>query len=165
MPYTRIFERKYIECITVYTVYYTSCISMVLLDHFANKSNTFQHTLSLPLSLSHFLPFPPWVSTSSDTRSQDRAINGTLLQFLQCDAKIYEFVTKDVKMIWLSSVKAWLIKPKTEVQFKFLATRNVNGWYQLSSQQVNFDRLPRLWFPFHLFIWIFGQLICLQSLI
>ena len=38
---------------------YTSCISMVLLDHFANKSNTF---LSLPLSLSHFLlgsPPPP----------------------------------------------------------------------------------------------------------
>ena len=33
---------------------YTSCISMVLLDHFANKSNTFQHPLSLG---PHFL-FP-----------------------------------------------------------------------------------------------------------
>ena len=38
---------------------YTSCISMVLLDHFANKSNTFQHSPSLSLSLSHFLPFHP----------------------------------------------------------------------------------------------------------
>ena len=45
---------------------YTSCISMVLLDHFANKSNTFQHTLSLSLSRSpissYFLlgsPLPP----------------------------------------------------------------------------------------------------------
>ena len=77
----------------------------------------------------------------------------------------YKFVTKDVKMIWLSSVHAWLMKPKTEAQFKFLATRNVTGWYQLSSQQVNFDRLSGLWFPFYLFIWIFDQLICLQSLI
>ena len=44
---------------------YTSCISMLLLDHFANKNNTlsFSPSLSLPLSLSHFLPFPPWVST------------------------------------------------------------------------------------------------------
>ena len=31
---------------------YTSCIFMVLLDHFANKSNTFQHAPSLSLSLS-----------------------------------------------------------------------------------------------------------------
>ena len=43
---------------------YTSCISMVLLDHFANKSNTFRHSLSLSLSpiSSHFLlgsPLPP----------------------------------------------------------------------------------------------------------
>ena len=40
---------------------YTSCISMVLLDHFANKSNTCQHSLSLPLSRSPSLalPFPP----------------------------------------------------------------------------------------------------------
>ena len=53
---------------------YTSCISMVLLDHFANKSNTFQNSLSSSLAL----PFPPWVSTSSDPRSQDCAINGTL---------------------------------------------------------------------------------------
>ena len=58
---------------------YTSCISMVLLDHFANKSNTFQLTLSLPLLLSHFLPFPPWVSSSSNPGSQDRAINGILV--------------------------------------------------------------------------------------
>ena len=39
---------------------YTSCIFMILLDHFSNNSNTFQH--SLPLSLSHFLlwsPLPP----------------------------------------------------------------------------------------------------------
>ena len=49
---------------------------MVLLDHFANKSNTFQHSLSLPLSLSlslsrspissHFLlgsPLPPILDT------------------------------------------------------------------------------------------------------
>ena len=57
---------------------------MVLLDHFANEK---QHSLplsfspfllSLPLSLSCFLPFPPWVTTSSDPGSQDRAINGTL---------------------------------------------------------------------------------------
>ena len=74
----------------------------------------------------------------------------------------YEFVTKDVKMIWLSSVHAWLMKLKTGAQLKFLATRNVTGWYQLSSQQVNFDRLSGLWFPFYLFIWIFDQLICLQ---
>ena len=119
---------------------------------------------SLPLSFSPSLalPFPTWVSTSSDPGSQDRAINGTLLQFLQCDAKIYEFVTKDVKMIWLSSVKAWLIKLKAEAQFKFLTTKNATGWYQLSSQQVNFDRLSRLWFSFYLFIRIFDQLICLQ---
>ena len=56
----------------------TSCISMVLLDHFANKSNTFQHSLSLPLSLSHLFPFPPWVSTSSYPGYQDTAIKGTL---------------------------------------------------------------------------------------
>ena len=43
---------------------YTSCIYMALLDHFANKSNPFQHSLSLfrsPIS-SHFLlgsPLPP----------------------------------------------------------------------------------------------------------
>ena len=53
---------------------YTSCISMVLLDQFANKSNTFQQ-----FSLSPSLPFPPWVSTSSDPGFQDCAINGTLL--------------------------------------------------------------------------------------
>ena len=64
---------------------YTSCISMVLLDYFANKSNTFQHTLSLcpplslPLSLSHFLPFPPLVSTSSYSEYQDTVIKGTLV--------------------------------------------------------------------------------------
>ena len=34
---------------------YTSCIFMVLLDHFANKSNTFLFFFSLPLSFSHFL--------------------------------------------------------------------------------------------------------------
>jgi len=34
---------------------YTSCISMVLLDHFANKSNIFQHSLPHPLLFSHFL--------------------------------------------------------------------------------------------------------------
>ena len=44
---------------------------------------TLFNTLSLSLSLSpslapHFLPFPPWVSTSSDPGFQDRAINGTL---------------------------------------------------------------------------------------
>ena len=53
---------------------YTSCISMVLLDHFANKSNTF---LSLYPSLA--LPFPPWVSTSSYPSYQDTAIKGTLV--------------------------------------------------------------------------------------
>ena len=39
---------------------YTSCASTVLLDHFANKSNTFQHSLSFPLCLSPplALPFP-----------------------------------------------------------------------------------------------------------
>ena len=62
---------------------YTSCISMVLWDHFANKRNTFQHSLtpslSLPLSLSHFLLFPSWVSTSSYPRYQDTAIKGTFL--------------------------------------------------------------------------------------
>ena len=57
---------------------YTSCISMVLLDNFANKSNTFQQSLSLPLSLSHFLPFPPWVPISSYPRYQDTATKGTL---------------------------------------------------------------------------------------
>ena len=51
---------------------------MVPWDHFANKSNTFQHSLSLPLSLSHFLPFPPWVPISSYPRYQGTAIKGTL---------------------------------------------------------------------------------------
>ena len=51
---------------------YTSCMSMVILDHFANKSNTFQHSLSLAL------PFPPWVSTSSYPGYQENAIKGTL---------------------------------------------------------------------------------------
>ena len=46
---------------------------MVLLDYFANKSNTF---LSLYPSLA--LPFPPWVSTSSYPGYQDTAIKGTL---------------------------------------------------------------------------------------
>ena len=46
---------------------------MVLLDHFANKSNTF-----LSLSPSLALPFPTWVSTSSNHGIQDCAINGTL---------------------------------------------------------------------------------------
>ena len=60
---------------------YTSCISVVLLNHFANKSNTFllSFPLCLPLSLSHFLPFPPWVSTSSYPGYHDTAIKGTLL--------------------------------------------------------------------------------------
>ena len=62
---------------------YTSCISMVLLDYFANKSNTFKK-----FSLSPSLPFPPWVSTSSDPGSQDRAINGTLSQKEQNKMKI-----------------------------------------------------------------------------
>ena len=48
---------------------------MVLLDHFANKSNT----LSLSLSPSLALQFPLWVSTSPDPGFQDTAINGTLL--------------------------------------------------------------------------------------
>ena len=47
----------------------------------------FLYFLSLfsPLLLSHFLPFPPWVSTSSDPRSQDRAINGTLPHLTSID--------------------------------------------------------------------------------
>ena len=35
--------------------------------------------LFLPLSLSHFLPFPPWVSSSSNPGFQDCAIDGSLL--------------------------------------------------------------------------------------
>ena len=63
---------------------YTSCISMVLLDHFANKSNTFQHTLSLPLSLSPSLalPFPPISSLGLHflrSRIPGSRINGTLV--------------------------------------------------------------------------------------
>ena len=51
---------------------YTSCISIFILDHFANKSNTF-------LSPSLTLPFPPISSsTSSNPGFQDCAINGTL---------------------------------------------------------------------------------------
>ena len=42
------------------------------------KQHFSTHSLSLPLSLSHFLPFPPWVSTSSNPGSQDRTINSTL---------------------------------------------------------------------------------------
>ena len=38
---------------------YTSCISMLLLDHFANINNTFQHTLSFPISLSPSRPNHP----------------------------------------------------------------------------------------------------------
>ena len=52
---------------------YTSCISMVLLDHSANKSNTFKM-----ISPSLALPFPPWVATSSYLSYQDTAIKGTL---------------------------------------------------------------------------------------
>ena len=54
---------------------YTSCISMVLLDHFANKSNTF-------LSPSLALPFPPIYSfgpPSSYPGYRDTAIKGTLV--------------------------------------------------------------------------------------
>ena len=40
---------------------YTFCISMVLLDHFANKSNTF---LSPTLSLSLLVSPPPPISVS-----------------------------------------------------------------------------------------------------
>ena len=59
---------------------YTSCISMVLLDHLQTKATLFDtHSLSLPFSLSHFLPFLPWVSTSSYPGYQDTAIIGTLL--------------------------------------------------------------------------------------
>ena len=53
----------------------TSCISMVLLDHFANQNNTFQNdiSLALPFSLISFLglhfPYPGY---------QDTAIKGTL---------------------------------------------------------------------------------------
>ena len=54
---------QYIESLTC------SC-SFPLLDHFANKSNTF----------SLALPFPPWVSTSSYPGYQDTAINGTLMR-------------------------------------------------------------------------------------
>ena len=46
---------------------YTFCISMVLLDHFANKSNTFLFFFSLPLSLSHFL-LGPSLPPIPDTR-------------------------------------------------------------------------------------------------
>ena len=66
---------------TLYNIWdlliYTSCIAMVLLDHFANKSHIFQDDL-LSVSLSHFLPFPPWVSTSSYLGYQDTAFNSTL---------------------------------------------------------------------------------------
>ena len=107
------------------------------------------------------------LSLSSGQRHQ-KSYFGVVVFLLQNFPNVvqkYEFVTKNVKMIYPSSVHAWLMKPKTEAQFKFLATRNVTGWYQLSSQQVNFDRLSRLWFSFYLFIRIFDQLICLQSLI
>ena len=53
---------------------YTSCIFMVLLDNFANKDNSF-----LFPSLSLALPFPPWVSTSSNPGFQDCTIKGTLV--------------------------------------------------------------------------------------
>ena len=70
---------------------YTSCIYMVLLDHFANKSNTFQHSLSpsVSLSLSLPLPFPPWVSTSSNPIFQDCSIKGTLAQFKKISSSFY----------------------------------------------------------------------------
>ena len=50
---------------------YTSCISMVLLDHLQTKATLFDtHSLSLPFSLSHFLPFLPWapLPPTQDTR-------------------------------------------------------------------------------------------------
>ena len=49
-------------------------------SYLAVSFDTYLHSLSLslPLSLSRFLPFPPWVSTFSDPGSQDRTINGTL---------------------------------------------------------------------------------------
>ena len=75
---------------------------MVLLDQFANKSNTFQHSLSLPFSLSRFLPFPPWVFTSSDPGSQDRAVNVTLQALTTKPIDIRQEMTKSLndKMAW-----------------------------------------------------------------
>ena len=48
---------------------YTSCISMVLLDHLQTKATLFD-----TLSPSIALPFPPWVSTSSFPGYQDTPI-------------------------------------------------------------------------------------------
>ena len=79
---------------------YTSCISMVLLDHFANKSNTFQHCLSPSL-----LPFPPWVSISSDPGSQDRSINGTLSYLMKQVTIIFKPLFMSLSSEKVSSIR------------------------------------------------------------
>ena len=43
-----------------------------------------QHFSTHSLSPSLALPFPPWVSTSSNPGSQDHAINGTLFSYTEC---------------------------------------------------------------------------------
>ena len=63
-----------VSCEAIYTLL---AFLWFFLDHVVNKSNTFN---TLSLSLPHFLPFPPWVSTSSNAGVQDCVINGTLLQ-------------------------------------------------------------------------------------
>ena len=86
---------------------YTSCISMVLLDHFANKSITFQHTLSLPLSLSHFLIFPPWVSTSSYP-GKDTAIKGTLPRRSQGPRYLVTKLDDLFPLFWVNTNNPWV---------------------------------------------------------
>ena len=51
----------------------------IILQTKATLFNTLSFSLSLSLSPSLALPFPPWVSTSSNPGFQDCANNGTLL--------------------------------------------------------------------------------------
>ena len=89
---------------------YTSCISMVLLDHFANKNNIF-----LPLSLSHFLlgsQLPPTPATRIPQLMVPRFV--------------------DVRGVWRSSYNHFTIFDGILVVSATLK-KNISGFVWLSS--------------------------------
>ena len=62
------------------------------------------------------LPFPPWVSTSSDPGLQDRAINGTLVPFIDFDSQMVLLMSFNRKR----SVYFWALIWKGPDQVPFL---------------------------------------------